>query len=140
MSEEQHDMLGDSSFSADLLDHLSDIPLEVQKKWPRDLSALVDIYGAALKRLGYNEADSNRISRTLLAEQSMYCGGRYFYLPKGDALKKAIRDVDLHRDWSERSMQPDDLAKKYKISLTHVYRIMKEQQTYYRKKIQSDLF
>ena len=140
MSEEQHDMLGDSSFSADLLDHLSDIPLEVQKKWPRDLSALVDIYAAALKRLGYDEIEANKISRTLLAEQSMYCGGRYFYLPKGDALKKAIRDVDLHRDWSERSIQPDDLAKKYNISLTHVYRIMKEQQTYYRKKIQSDLF
>jgi Mor family transcriptional regulator len=140
MNEEQQDMLGDGSFSADLLDHLSDIPLEVQKKWPRDLSALVDIYGAALKRLGYSESDANKISRTLLAEQSIYCGGRYFYLPKGDALKKAIRDVDLHRDWSERSMQPDDLAKKYNISLTHVYRIMKEQNTYYRKKIQSDLF
>lgn len=140
MSEEQQDILGDSSFSADLLDHLSDIPEAVQKKWPRDLSALVDIYSAALLRLGYGEIEARKISHTLLAEQSMYCGGRYFYLPKGDALKKAIRDIDLHRDNSERGIQPDDLARKYKISLTHVYRIMKEQQAYYRKRIQTELF
>ncbi len=140
MIEQQADLLGDSSFSADLLDHLSDIPEEVQKKWPRDLSALVDIYGAALKRLGYTGKEACKISHTLLAEQSVYCGGRYFYLPKLDALKKAIRDVELHRDWCDRGMQPDDLAKKYNISTTHVYRIIKEQQAYYRRKSQPDLF
>ncbi|WP_299197941.1 Mor transcription activator family protein [uncultured Amphritea sp.] len=140
MSEEQRDLLGDESFSSDLLSHLDAIPPEVQKKWPRDLSALVDIYSAALERLGYNGTEAQKISHTLLAEQSVYCGGRYFYLPKLDALKKAIRDVELHRDWSERGVQPDELADKYKISATHVYRIIKEQQAYYRKRIQPELF
>lgn len=140
MSEDQKELLGDDSFSSDLLNHLEDIPPEVQKKWPRDLSALVDIYSAALERLGYTGEEAQRISHTLLAEQAVYCGGRYFYLPRLDSLKRAIRDVELHRDWSERGMLPDDLSRKYDMSAAHVYRIIKEQQAYYRKRIQSELF
>lgn len=140
MTEEQKDLLGDKSFSSDLLDHLDDISDEVSKKWPRDLIALVDIYGAALKRMGYNEDQGRKISHALLAEQANYCGGRYFYLPKLDALKKAIRDVDLYKDWSDRGIQPEELSRKYKLSSVHVYRIIKEQQAYYRKRVQPELF
>ena len=121
-----------TDFSADLLRRLEDIPEEVQKKWPKDLSALIDIYSASLQRLGYNQQEASKISHILLAEQAVYCGGRYFYLPKPDALKKAVRDVEIHRDWSERNMLPEALAAKYQLSNIHIYRILKQQQNYRR--------
>lgn len=140
MAEEQKDLLGDASYTDDLACHLGDIAPEVKKKWPRDLVALMDIFAAALGRMGYEETEAEKISMTLLHEQSVYCGGRYFYLPKKDALQRAIRDIDIHKDWAENGLQPSDLATKYDISVKHVYSILEEQRAYYRKKIQPELF
>ncbi|WP_367183859.1 Mor transcription activator family protein [Neptuniibacter sp.] len=64
--------------------------------------ALIDIFAAALERMGYKGDEAQKISLTLLYEQSMYCGGRYFYLPKKDGLQKAIRDINLFDDWSKK--------------------------------------
>ncbi len=140
MSEEQKDLLGDHSYTDDLASHMSEIPAEVRKKWPRDLTALIDIFSAALNRMGYKEEEAQKISLTLLHEQSMYCGGRYFYLPKKDALQRAIRNIDLHKDWAEKGVQPSELATKYDISVKQVYLIIEEQRAYCRKRIQPELF
>lgn len=81
MPDDQPDLLGEHTYSDDLADHMSEIPAEVKKKWPKDLIALIDIFASALQRMGYDESEAQKISLTLLHEQSMYCGGRYFYLP-----------------------------------------------------------
>lgn len=126
--------------SEDLLAHLDEIGDEARKKWPKDLVALIDIYQAALIRLGYKEEAANRIAHTLISELAVYCGGRYIYLPKGDALEKAIRDVRLYNDWSENQRTPEQLVVDYAISLQHVYRIIKEQRTYRINRVQPKLF
>lgn len=138
--EENHELFGDELMSESLLDHLPDISDETKRKWPRDLAALVDMYNATLRRMNYNEEEAQKIAYTLLIELATYCGGRYIYLPKNDALKKAIRDVDLYRDWRDRGMTSEVLAKKYDISLQHAYRVIAEQRKYHIKKIQPDLF
>ena len=139
-TEEQQDLLGEASFSDDLLEHLDDIPEETKRKWPKDLAALIDIFNAALRRMGMDEEQARRIAHTLLAEQAMYCGGRHFYIPKGDRLKQAIRDVELWRDWHDHGIVPDDLAAKYKISVQHVYRIINEQRAIHMRRVQPSLF
>lgn len=139
-TEEQRDMLGDSSFSDELLDHLDDIPEETKRKWPKDLAALLDIFEAALKRQGLDDAQAKRLAHSLLAEQAMYCGGRHIYIPKADRLKAAIRDIELFLDWHDRSMSPDELHQKYKISRNHVYRIIREQRAFHVRKVQPELF
>lgn len=138
--EENNELFGDELMSESLLDHLPDISEEARRKWPRDLAALIDMYQATLIRMKYSPAESQKIAYTLLAELSTYCGGRYIYLPKSDALEKAIRDVDLFRDWRDRNLTPDDLARRYKISLQHVYRVIAEQRRYHVNKIQGQLF
>ncbi|MGI1669983.1 MAG: hypothetical protein K6L74_06605 [Neptuniibacter sp.] len=140
MAEDQQDLLGEDTFTDDLASHLSEIPAEVRRKWPKDLAALIDIFSDELERQGYAQEESQRITHRLLAAQSMYCGGRYFYLPKPDALEKAVRDLDLYKDWADNGLEPSELAKKYKVSVQHVYRIIKEQRAYYRKRIQPELF
>lgn len=139
-TEDQHDLLGDSSFSDELLEHLDDIPDEIRKKWPRDLAALLDIFQAALQRMGFDRDKSRQIAHNLMNEQATYCGGRHVYIPKGDRLKQAIRDVELYNDWHDRGILPDELAGRYKISTVHVYRIIKEQRALRMKKIQPELF
>lgn len=140
MAEEQNDFFGDRSYGDDLANHLNEIPDEVKKKWPKDLIALIDIFAAALARMGYKDEEAQKISLTLLHEQAMYCGGRYFYLPKKDALQKAMRDINLFNDWSEKNVPPSDLATRYNLSVKQVYKIIEEQRAYYRKKVQPELF
>lgn len=138
--DDQRDLLGDDSFSDNLLEHLDDIPKDIQRKWPKDLAALIDIFEASLKRLGQNEDQAKRIAHTLLAEQANYCGGRYIYIPKGDRLRQAIRDVDLFRDWKDCGILPDQLAAKYRLSVQRVYQIISEQRAIHLKRLQPDLF
>lgn len=140
MTEEQHDLLGESSWSDELLAHLDEIPAEIKRKWPKDLAALLDIFEATLKRMGFENAEARRIAHALLAEQSVYCGGRHIYIPKGDRLKQAIRDLELWRDWHDHAMVPDVLARKYNISVQHVYRIINEQRAIHLRRVQPELF
>ena len=140
MAEEQKDLLGEHSFSEDLLAHLDEIPDDVRKKWPKDLAALIDLYQASLLRMGYDEKDAKKIAHTLLAEQAMYCGGRHVYIPKGDRFRQAVRDIDLFNDWHDRGIVPDELATRYKLSTQHVYRIIKEQRAIHMKRFQPSLF
>ena len=139
-NEENLDLFGDESFSEKLLEHLPDISDEEKLKWPRDLAALIDIYQAALMRMDYKEEDANRITYTLIVELSRYCGGRFVYIPLGDSLEKAIRDVKLYKDWRDHKLTVDDLAKKYRTSLQNVYRVINKQRQYHINKIQPQLF
>ncbi|WP_157890267.1 Mor transcription activator family protein [Marinobacterium aestuarii] len=68
------------------------------------------------------------------------CGGRHVYIPKGDRIREAVRDVELFRDRHDRGILPDELASRYKISTQHVYRIIKEQRSLHMKKVQPALF
>lgn len=138
--EQNHELFTEEeTLSEELLDHLPEISEEAKRKWPKDLVALLDIYQAALMRLGYTVEQSSRIAHALISELAVYCGGRYIYLPKGDALEKAIRDVRLFTDWRDNQHTPDMLVRKYKISLQHVYRIIDEQRKYHINKIQPQL-
>lgn len=116
-----------SSFSEDLLEHLDEIPDECRKKWPKDMLALIALFQRALKRHGIDEKQACGFAHVLLAELADYCGGRNIYIPRGEKLKRAIRDVDLFRDFNDHGMKVKELAIKYKITMQHVYRIINEQ-------------
>lgn len=134
------DLFGDDSLSTELLEYLDDISDEARLKWPRDLVALLDIFQASLQRLNIDEVNAKKIAHALIGDLAAYCGGRYIYLPKGDALEKAIRDVELYQDWRDHQLSPEALVSKYRVSLQHAYRILKEQRKYHINKIQPQLF
>lgn len=138
-TEEENHELFDDPLSAELLEYLPDISVETKTKWPKDLVALIDMYKATLRRMGYPADEAEKITYAMLADLSTYCGGRYIYLPKADALEAAIRDVKIFKDWSERRMSHEALAGKYKLSLQHVYRVINQQRQYYINKVQHQL-
>lgn len=133
------ELFGEESLSEELLNHLPDIDDEARLKWPKDLLALIDIFQATLSRLGHAPDQSSLMAHGLISELAVYCGGRYLYFPKPDALEKAIRDVKLYTDWRDKKHTPEMLACKYGISLQHAYRIIDEQRRYRIKKIQPSL-
>jgi len=145
VEDQQQDILGESSYAEDLADHLDKVPVEIRQKWPKDLAALIDIYQATLKRMGFEDDKARRIATTLLIEQSTYGGGRYWYLPKGDRLTRAIRDWHIYRDLSQRDengiqMDVQYLAVKYKLTLPRIYDIISVQKGLDIKRVQHSLF
>lgn len=128
MKEYSNELLN-KSFSDELLEHINDITIKDHYKWPKDLAALLDIFESALMRYGFKVTEAKKLSHLLLAEEANYCGGRHIYIPKGDRLKTAIRDTELFYDWHEKNICPNELATKYRLSIQHVYRIIKDKRS-----------
>ena len=137
-TEQQQDLLGDDSYSEELLDHLESVPAEVREKWPKDLAALCDIYDSELKRLGITDEDAHRIALSLLLAQANYGGGRMYYMPKGDRLKQAVRDRQIYREFNGRNH--DELGKRYGLTVQRIYEIVKRQGEIERARVQPRLF
>lgn len=137
-TEEQHDLLGDDSYSEELLDYLENVPADVREKWPKDLAALCDIYDSELKRLGVSDADAHRISLTLLLAQANYGGGRMYYMPKGDRLRQAVRDRKIYHEFNGRNHE--ELAKRHGLTVQRIYEIVKRQSEIERARVQPKLF
>lgn len=139
MAEEQIDLLGDDSYTEQLLNHLDEVPCdEIRSHWPQDAAALLDIFAARIAKSGVTQENAIKQAITLLTDAADYGGGRNWYLPTKESLLQQLRDQQIYRD--SRGLQVRDLVRKYKISEPHVYRIINQQQKLYIKRRQNDLF
>ncbi|CAM3719656.1 Mor transcription activator family protein [Xenorhabdus thuongxuanensis] len=132
---ESHDELGQ------LLDQLDTIPeAELQTRWPQLLADMVDLFSTELQRQGYDEPAARRSASKLVGSLAHYYGGRAVYLPTGETLKAALRDNQLFSDWSRSRGNVDVLARKYSLTHSTVYAILRQQLTLHRKRYQPELF
>lgn len=85
-------------------------------RWMRtvDREKLPDVYKQLTELIGYENM------LTLIA----HYGGTPLYVPKLDALQKALRDDHLMSDYAA-GRTPDQLAHKYNLSVVQVYEIIK---------------
>lgn len=125
-----------------LLDQLDNIPVsELQSRWPQLLADIVDLFHTELIRQGYDEPKARLVASKLVGALSHYYGGRAVYLPIGDTLKAALRDNQLFIEWSLESRGDiDGLAKKFGLTNSTVYAILRQQMVLHRKRYQPDLF
>ncbi|EOF5041033.1 Mor transcription activator family protein [Providencia rettgeri] len=125
-----------------LLDQLDNIPVsELQSRWPQLLADIVDLFHTELIRQGYDEPKARLAASKLVGALSHYYGGRAVYLPTGDSLKSALRDNQLFIEWSLESRGDiDGLAKKFGLTNSTVYAILRQQMALHRKRYQPDLF
>lgn len=91
-------------------------------RWPLRLLELTDICEAVIHR--HPGAAQRELAERLVMEIANYLGGRPVYLPRGDALKRALRDRRIWRDSGKVS--PDDLATREGLCLQQVYKIVGE--------------
>ena len=105
-------------------------------RWPLRLLELTDICEAVIHR--HPGAAQRELAERLVMEIANYLGGRPVYLPRGDALKRALRDRRIWRDSGKVS--PDDLATREGLCLQQVYKIVGEMRALERTRRQGKLF
>jgi len=119
---------------------LPDLPVDVQrlldadadadavipeKKWGKLLRELVDHQQATFRRMGYDETGARRLARASILALAEYGGGQQWYLPKGDDLRVALRDIEIYRRANRNNIEV--LAREYRLTTQSVYRIIHEQ-------------
>ncbi|TBV12773.1 Mor transcription activator family protein [Stutzerimonas kirkiae] len=120
-----------------VLAHISD-PV-VLKRWEGTLREMVEIAEASLQdQLG----ESDQVP--LLARHVVFgicdaMGGSIIYLPRGERLKIAMRDVEIFKLWRERDASPAVLARKYRLAVQTIYDIIARQRALHRRS-EPDLF
>lgn len=135
---EQQQLLGDESYNDDLGDQIDQIPVDIQKKWPADFSALLAIYERELGEMKIDDGVAHKVALRLLLAQSHYFGRRYFYLPGATALKQAVRDYRIYQEYDRGSVK--ELAQRYDLSVQRIYQIVAEQRDLDIKRMQPGLF
>ncbi|MDC9620119.1 Mor transcription activator family protein [Xenorhabdus sp. XENO-7] len=124
-----------------ILDQLDNIPeAELQTRWPQLLADMVDLFSSELQRQGYDEQAARLSARKLVGSLAHYYGGRAVYLPTGETLKAALRDNQLFSEWSRSRGNMDLLARKYSLTNSTVYAILRQQLALHRKRHQPELF
>jgi len=112
-----------------------DVP---SSRWPAVLAELVDILIADWERLGVDRETALKHAQREVILIANYRGGRPFYLPRGDRLKKALRDREIYLRHTGRNTEP--LADEYGTTVRHIQRISAEQHALHVKRAQADLF
>lgn len=90
-------------------------------RWPARLQELFDIeHRYSLRTMSEDAAAADAGARTILVAD--YIGGSALYLPRGDALRKAVRDAMIYVRFS-RAVNKDALAREFGVTTPHLYEI-----------------
>lgn len=111
---------------------------EARHRWPQTLADLFDVLFAYNRRAGMDEAAAERdaTERTFLLAD--YIGPRMVYLPSGEKLRLAVRDLSIFRNPAHRDVF--ELARLHKMTVQQVYNIIAEQTRLVRDRMQGKLF
>jgi len=93
--------------------------------WPRRLCELVDHLEARFRRKGLGADQARALAEETALAVADLCGGRQIYLPNGQAIRRALRNARIWRDFNGRNI--DELARKYRLSTACIYQILAEQ-------------
>lgn len=91
--------------------------------WPDVLSEAADVAKHALRRRGEPDQRSEELARAVMLALADVFGGRAFYLPRGVAVKRHFRDIDIAQRLTRNNAR--SLAREYGITAIHVYECAK---------------
>lgn len=106
-------------------------------KWTKTLVEYVQVLERLYVRQGKTEADAFKQAAASVLELAEHRGGKVEYLPRGDALRTALRHAEIYRRGNGKNH--DALADEFGISVIQVYRIQKQQHKLHVKKVQPAL-
>mgnify|MGYP001763048734 CR=1 FL=1 len=92
-------------------------------RWPSTLQSLSALMQVTLKKHGVSNAD--RISEDLATGLSLYFGGRDMYIPNGESLKKALRDIKIWNEFKGNNLE--QLSRDYGLTERRISEIIAEQ-------------
>jgi len=109
-------------------------------QWPQTLADLLDVTRAALLDAGIEADQADGLSRKITAAQAHYLGGQPLYLPRGDALRTALKHAAIYRAWDGRRETKYSLARESGMTPRQIERIIVEQSRLHRDRFQGTLF
>lgn len=130
--EENLDMFGMEGLSLDDVDSLLDE--DESERWPEAVRQMYDLFKYELKKAGADET----IAINLISATCQTFGGMQFYLGRGKALERHLRDLKIWHEFDGKNVQ--ELIQKYGASYSQVYRVLAKMRKREVKKRQPDLF
>lgn len=106
------------------------------KRWPSTLQSLCELMRVALDR--QSVSNSVHISEALATTLSTYLGGRDIYIPNGERLKDALRDIRIWREFKGNNLE--QLSRDYDLTERRVSQIIAEQRAAFVARKQRRLF
>ena len=108
---------------------MNDTTVELHEhKWCSTLRDYIDVVEQSLKEQGIDDPRVRAFK--CVSALCQYHGGMQHYLPKGDALKRALRDISIAKDFT--GCNHKELAQKHGLTEKQIYEIIakyrKEQQ------------
>lgn len=137
MASDNHDFFGDDGIPGDALEHIDDPT--VHTAWEGRLQEMCGVVEHALKQRDETQAAAPELARHVVFWIADTLGGSVIYLPRGENLKRALRDAALYRDWHERGASPHELARQYRVAVQTAYAIIARQRAI-RRRLAPDLF
>lgn len=134
MQEEQTELFDTHQLDPAILAHLDDIAPDEQERWPELLKEFHDVLKAQLIRQG---ADATLAPGLLLA-LCEHLGGCQVYIPRGDALKRSVRDMQIWNEFNGHNV--DELARRHQMSFVSIYKALARMRALERKRRQPELF
>lgn len=102
---------------------------ELCKQWPGVLSDLLAVIGSELRRAGVPDERAAELAGRLTLAIGGYMGGRNLYLPTGDRLKLAVRDMLIFAEFNGHNFKY--LQKKYRLTKSALYDVIKRERAAY---------
>ncbi|PKG74216.1 transcriptional regulator [Shewanella sp. GutCb] len=106
------------------------------KRWPSTLQSLCELMRVTLE--GQKVGNALAISEALATTLSTYLGGRDLYIPNGERLKDALRDIRIWREFKGNNLEP--LSRDYGLTERRVSQIIAEQRAAFVARKQRRLF
>ncbi|WP_323114314.1 Mor transcription activator family protein [Pseudomonas guariconensis] len=121
-----------------ILAHMSDAV--VLSRWEGTLTEMASIAENKLSQILPDKPDQvPQIARAVVYAICETMGGSVVYIPRGDTLRRALRDAEIFREWREKNVRADELARKFDLSSQAIYDIIARQRVLHRKQ-EPDLF
>ncbi|PTP90107.1 MULTISPECIES: Mor transcription activator family protein [Vibrio] len=115
----QQDMFEHLELDESLLDHIDFMAGDPVKFWPVLLHEIHTLLDAQLIQNGIEQSG---LSLKLSLALGEFIGGGQVYLPRGDALQRQIRNMEIYNEFTGRNIKP--LAKKHHLSEKAIYEII----------------
>lgn len=131
------DLFGIDDKNNDIMAHLDNDALHQKHYWPGDLVELSEVIRAMLQREGVEDEATYRMMERVLLGMSFLCGGRNYYLPKGERIKNALRDKRIYDQFKGNNHR--ELARQFRLSEQKIYEVIREQLQLHRSRVQHTL-
>ena len=132
-----NDLFGIDDQNNDIMAHRDDDALHQKHYWPGDLVELAEVIRSQLKREGVADETIYRQTERILLAMSFLCGGRNYYLPKGERIKNALRDKKIYDAFNGNNHR--ELARQFRLSEQKIYEVIRVQMQLHRSRVQHNL-